>query len=118
MNHVCDWCGDESLSEGEGSEQYLPQELSGYGRDLNRNGRWVETHLPFLYSCKTILLGLSSDSQGSGIEGGDPLMDKQRRNFRAISVNYPASIPKSIHSCSSKNAQLRSFCSGKESIVT
>ncbi|MBU4235603.1 MAG: FecR family protein, partial [Proteobacteria bacterium] len=34
---------DESLSEGEGSEQYLPQELSGYGRDLNRNGRWVET---------------------------------------------------------------------------
>ncbi|MDD3814546.1 MAG: FecR domain-containing protein, partial [Desulfocapsaceae bacterium] len=34
---------DESLAAGEESEQYLPQELSGYGRDLNRNGRWVET---------------------------------------------------------------------------
>jgi hypothetical protein len=35
---------DESLAEGEESEQYLPPELSGYGRDLNRNGRWVDTH--------------------------------------------------------------------------
>ncbi|MBU1985744.1 MAG: FecR domain-containing protein [Proteobacteria bacterium] len=34
---------DESLAAGEESEQYLPPELSGYGRDLNRNGRWVET---------------------------------------------------------------------------
>ena len=35
---------DESLVNDEGHEQqYLPQELSGYGRDLNKNGRWVET---------------------------------------------------------------------------
>ena len=36
-----DW--DESLISDESSKQYLPQELSGYGRDLNKNGRWVET---------------------------------------------------------------------------
>ncbi|MCX5871154.1 MAG: FecR family protein [Deltaproteobacteria bacterium] len=36
-----DW--DESLTEDVGSDQYLPQELSEYGRDLNRNGRWIET---------------------------------------------------------------------------
>jgi hypothetical protein len=36
---------DDSLfdDDEEGSEQYLPQELSGYGRDLRRNGQWVET---------------------------------------------------------------------------
>ncbi|MFH2122412.1 MAG: DUF6600 domain-containing protein [Pseudomonadota bacterium] len=34
---------DESLAEGEESEHYLPQELSVYRRDLNRNGRWIET---------------------------------------------------------------------------
>ncbi len=37
-----DW--DESLADNEGSKQYLPQELSGYGRDLNKNGRWIETN--------------------------------------------------------------------------
>src|SRR5665647_1055090 len=40
--------------------------------------------LPCLCSCKTILLGLSSGSQGSSIKGGDPLMDKQRRKFLKI----------------------------------
>ena len=34
---------DDSLVDEEGSEQYLPQELAGYGRDLSRNGRWVQT---------------------------------------------------------------------------
>jgi len=34
---------DESLVSDESSTQYLPQELSTYGRDLNRNGRWIET---------------------------------------------------------------------------
>ncbi|MDP3696241.1 MAG: FecR domain-containing protein, partial [Desulfocapsaceae bacterium] len=35
---------DESLVSDESSTQYLPQELSTYGRDLNRNGRWIETN--------------------------------------------------------------------------
>ena len=35
---------DESLVSYESSTQYLPQELSTYGRDLNRNGRWIETN--------------------------------------------------------------------------
>ncbi|MBW6519839.1 MAG: FecR domain-containing protein [Desulfoarculaceae bacterium] len=34
---------DDSLSDAEDSEQYLPPELTGYGRDLSRNGRWVQT---------------------------------------------------------------------------
>jgi hypothetical protein len=37
-----DW--DEALADvEEESVQYLPQELSVYGGDLNRNGRWIET---------------------------------------------------------------------------
>ena len=36
-----DW--DEALAVDEESVQYLPQELSVYGRDLNSNGRWIET---------------------------------------------------------------------------
>ena len=36
-----DW--DASLIDNDDSERYLPQELSGYGSDLSRNGRWVET---------------------------------------------------------------------------
>ncbi|MDO9042135.1 MAG: FecR family protein [Desulfocapsaceae bacterium] len=35
---------DESLVSDEDSTRYLPQELSTYGRDLNRNGRWIETN--------------------------------------------------------------------------
>jgi hypothetical protein len=34
---------DDSLRDEEDSEQYLPPELTVYGRDLNRNGRWVTT---------------------------------------------------------------------------
>ncbi len=34
---------DESLTDEEDSEEYLPPELTVYGRDLNRNGRWVTT---------------------------------------------------------------------------
>jgi hypothetical protein len=34
---------DDLLIDAEDSEQYLPAELAGYGRDLSRNGRWIET---------------------------------------------------------------------------
>jgi len=36
-----DW--DKALSDGADNDQYLPPELSSYGRDLGRNGRWVST---------------------------------------------------------------------------
>ncbi|MCX5871155.1 MAG: FecR family protein [Deltaproteobacteria bacterium] len=36
-----DW--DESLAVDGDSEKYLPQELTGYERDLNKNGKWIET---------------------------------------------------------------------------
>jgi hypothetical protein len=34
---------DEALAESDDDSEYLPPELSVYGRDLNRNGRWVST---------------------------------------------------------------------------
>jgi len=36
-----DW--DDMLIDAEDSEQYLPPELTVYGRDLSRNGRWIQT---------------------------------------------------------------------------
>jgi len=34
---------DKALSDGGDTDRYLPPELSAYGRDLSRNGRWVST---------------------------------------------------------------------------